>query len=88
VPKAICLTQNETLVFYLQISFEFRGAFGDANFTLHKQALLNCGVCGTEVTVEIVDCENETAQTALAGTIVIASLEHNGYIEYCIREGS
>jgi hypothetical protein len=72
----------------VQISFQFRRAFGDANFSLHKQVLLNCGVCGTEVTVEIVDCENETAQTALAGTTAIASLEHNGYIEYCIRVGS
>jgi hypothetical protein len=51
----------------VQINFQFRGAFGDVNVTLHKQALLNCGVCGTEVTVEIGDCENETAQpTALS----------------------
>jgi hypothetical protein len=42
------------------------------------------------VTVEIGDCENVTAHTAIAGTAVISSLEHNGYtsIEYCIREAS
>jgi len=40
------------------------------------------------MTVEIGDCKNEIAQTALAGTTVTASLEHNGYIEHCIREGS
>ena len=54
----------------MQINFQFRGAFGDVNVTLHKQALLNCGVCGREVAVEIGNCENETAQTALAGTSV------------------
>lgn len=72
----------------MQINFQFRAEFGDVNVTLHKQALLNCGVCGTEVTVEIGDCEIETAQTALAGTTVTASFEHNGYIEQWIREGS
>jgi len=59
----------------VHINFQFRGAFGDVNVTLHKQALLNCGVCGTEVTVEIGDCENGTAQTALSqpawNTVVI-----------------
>jgi hypothetical protein len=49
----------------VQINFQFRGALEDVNVTLHKQALLNCGVCGTEVTVDIGDSENETAQTAL-----------------------
>jgi len=72
----------------VQINFQFYGEFGDVNVTLHKQAPLNCGVCGTKVTVEIGDCENEAAQTALAGTTVTAILEHNGYIEHCIREGS
>ena len=72
----------------MQINFQFRGTFGDVNVTLHKQALLNFRVCGREMTVEIGDCKNEIAQTALAGTTVTASLEHNGYIEHCIREGS
>lgn len=78
VPKSICLTQNETLAFQVQISFQFRGAFGDVNVTLHKQALLNCGVCGTEMTVEIGNCKNETAQTALSlpvwNTMVIQNI--------------